>query len=183
MSAPATARRAGGRAARSFSGLRSAALAVLAIGAVGGCRPDLSGPDLSGGAKFLELTGAWDYTASDLRRAGTSSESSCRISGVVLDLVKIKDAGAFTGRSSGGALTCSGELGFLSGPLVSYRIGGGYTLNQFVAFDFGSPDWRHDGLVVSSDSVNIDSMNGTFTLKTEGVVFEGNFRAVRRGRS
>ena len=158
-------------------------MALLVIGAGAACRPEISGPDVPEGVSFLELTGAWDYTASDVRRAGSSNDAGCQISGVVLQLVKVKDAGAFTGRSSGGALACSGELGFLSGPLVSYPIGEGYTFNQFVSFDFGSPDWRHDGLVVSTDSVKIDSMNGKFTLKTEGVVFEGNFRAVRRGGS
>ena len=163
--------------------MRALALALLLIGAAGACRPDISGPDVPEGARFFELTGEWAYTASNIRRAGSSNDAGCEIGGVVLELEQVEDAGAFTGRSSGGALSCSGELAFLSGPLVSYPIGKGYTLNQFVAFDFGSPDWRHDGLVVSTDSVKIDSMNGTFTLKTEGVVFEGDFRAVRRGGS
>jgi hypothetical protein len=182
--APATPpRRAAPRASGRFSRLRSAALALLVVAGGEACRPDLTGTEVPEGVRFLELTGEWAYTASDVHRAGSSTEAGCQISGVVLQLTKVKDAGAFTGRSSGGALACSGELGFLSGPLVSYPIGNGYTFNQFVSFDFGSPDWRHDGLVVSTDSVNIDSMSGKFTLKTEGVVFEGNFRAVRRGGS
>ena len=173
-----------GRGAGRFSRLRSAALALLVIGAGEGCRPDdLSGPEVPAGVEFREITGEWAYTATDIRRAGSSTDPGCQISGVVLELEQVEDAGAFTGRSSGGALACSGELGFLSGPLVSYPIGEGYTFNQFVSFDFGSPDWRHDGLVVSTDSVKIDSMNGKFTLRTEGVVFEGDFRAVRRGGS
>ena len=166
-----------------FTRLRSAALLLFLIG-VAACRPDdFSGPEVPEGVSFLELTGEWNYTATDIRRAGSSSDAGCQINGVVLELEQVENAGAFTGRSSGGALACSGELAFLSGPLVSYPIGKGYTLNQFVAFDFGSPDWRHDGLVVTTDSVHIDSMNGNFTLRTEGVVFEGNFRAVRRGGS
>jgi hypothetical protein len=168
------------RAARRIARLRLAALMLLPIGAGGACRPDLSEPDVPDGVRFLEVTGDWAYAASNVRRAGSSDGAGCQISGAVLHLEQVEGAGAFTGRSSGGELICSGELGFLSGPLVSYRIGEGYTFNQFIAFDFGSPDWRHDG-VVSAGSVQVDSMNGKFTLKTEGVVFEGIFRAVRQG--
>ena len=183
MKAAGSGSRAGRRAASRFWRPGAAALALLAVGAAGACRPDLTESELPDGVKFLEVTGEWAYTASDIHRAGGSTQVGCQISGVVLQLTKVKGAGAFTGRSSGGALACSGELAFLSGPLVSYPIGDGYTFNQFVSFDFGSPDWRHDGLVASTDSAKIDSMSGKFTLKTEGVVFEGNFRAVRRGGS
>lgn len=171
--------RAGRARRRGAEWLLRSALALLLPGAAAACRPDLSGPEIPEGVTFLELTGDWKYVASDLRRAGSGPESSCKIEGAVLHLEKIENAGAFTGSSSGGALTCTGELGFLSGPLTPYPIENGYTFNQFVAFDYGSPDWRHDGLVSTSDATNIDSMSGTFTLRTEGVVFEGKFRLDR----
>ena len=148
---------------------------------VAACSPEIpSGPEIPPGVKFLELTGSWLYTASEVQRAGSTGGAPCEITGVVLELEKIKGAGAFSGKSAGGNLTCAGELAFLSGPLASYSILEGYAFNEFISFDFGSPDWRHDGLVVSTDSTTIDSMSGKFTLRNAGVVFEGKFRAVRR---
>jgi hypothetical protein len=157
--------------------------ATLLAALVAACNPEIPTDPPPAGVSFLELSGQWVYSASELRRAGSPGDAPCEVTGTILELRQIEGAGAFTGTSSGGVLTCPGELSMLSGPLIPYRIGEGYTFNQFVSFDFGSPDWRHDGLVVSKDSVTVDSMSGEFTIRNAGVVFEGRFRAVRRGGS
>lgn len=158
---------------------RMAATAALCLSAA--CSPEIpTDPIKPDGVRvFLQITGDWSYSATDVRRIGAPSDPPCRITGVRLSLTQVRGAGAFFGRSTGGTLTCTGELALLSGPLTSFQIADGYTFDEFVSFDFGSPDWRHGGLVTTADSVNVETMVGTFTLKTGGVGLEGTFRAER----
>lgn len=150
------------------------------------CKPDLGvEPDLPPGVRiFLTLAGTWRYTATDVRLAGSSGPAPCRIDGVTLQLEQRRGErtgrpiGAFTGRSQGGQLTCAGNLAFLSGPVSSFPVDSGYTFNEFVAFDIGSPTWRHDGRVSTHDSVRVDSMWGAFTLNSGGIELNGLFSAV-----
>jgi hypothetical protein len=145
-----------------------------------GCKPDLPvDPRLPAGIKFLQVTGTWDYSASAIRLEGGDSSDSCEIAGVRVTLEQIEKAGAFTGRSVGGQMTCTGSLSPLSSSLVGFPISNGYTFDQFIAFDLGAPDWRHDGLVITADSVRVDSLSGSFRLDNGGLVFKGDFRMVR----
>lgn len=163
--------------------MRSLVLIALVGFGLAGCKPDLPvDPNPVAGLKFLEVTGHWAYSATDVRLSGSPSPGPCEITGVTLTLTKIPKAGAFSGRSTGGRLTCMGDLSFLSGPLADYPIAEGYTFNQFVAFDLGSPDWRHDGYVATADSVSVDSMSGNFKLMNGGIMLEGLFRAVRQSK-
>ena len=142
-----------------------------------GCGPDEEIPPLPTGVKyFSQVSGTWDYTGSEVRLAGSAASGECAITGVVLDIEQIKHAGAFSGRSSGGVLTCQGELSALSGPLQEYPVGDGYTFNGFIGFDIGTPDWRHEG------KVDGESMGGTFKLRSGSLQFEGKYTAVRRRR-
>ena len=161
---------------------RSACLAfagVAGLAVLAACKPQLPVDPDPAGIKFLQVTGDWPYTASNIHLAGSSGPAPCAITGVRVSLTQIERAGAFSGRSTGGTMTCTGPLAFLSGPLIDYPIDNGYTFNQYVAFDLGAPDWRHDGLVMTSDSIVVDSMSGSFTLMNGGVEFQGEFRAVR----
>lgn len=144
------------------------------------CKPDLPvDPGLSG-TRFFDVTGSWTYTATNVRLAGSAPPGPCEISGVTLILTQVPKAGAFSGRSTGGRMTCTGSLAFLSGPLIDYPIDDGYTLNEFTSFNIGGPDWRHEGYVVTKDSVVVDTMSGTFKLRNGGIDFQGDFRTVRR---
>lgn len=155
-------------------------LALLCVW-MSGCKPDLPvDPGLPANVRFLEVTGEWTYSATDVRLRGSPSPGPCTITGITLTLTKIPKAGAFTGRSTRGRLECTGELAFLSGPIAELPIDNGYTFNQFIAFDLGSPDWRHDGLVSTTDSVSVDSISGGFKLNNGGIEFEGHFRAIHR---
>lgn len=155
-------------------------LVAVAIGCSAvSCSPDIPSEPETAGIRYFELTGSWVYTASGVRRAGSEGDAPCAIQQMTLTLEKVKGLRDFSGRTSGGRFVCSGELAFLSGPLVPYAVTAGTTFNQFVSFNIGSPDWRHHGIVVTTDSVNIDSMAGKFTLRNAGIVFEGDFRLVR----
>ena len=162
---------------------RASRLAGAALLLMVACAPDISLPtEVPPGVKFLQVTGEWSYSATEIRRIGVPSDPPCEITGVTLRLDQIPTAGAFSGRSSGGTLVCTGELALFSGPLASLPIQTGYTFNEFVAFDFGSADWRHDGRVSTSDSVNVTSMTGTFTVKGGSVELRGEFMVHRRAR-
>ena len=160
--------------------MRIRVLAACLAVALTGCKPDLPvDPGTPEGVRFLEISGAWSYSATDVKLVGSASPGPCEITGVKLTLTQVTNAGAFSGHSTGGEMKCAGSLAFLSGPLVDYPIGNGYTFNEFVAFDLGTPAWRHDGLVTTMDSIDIDTMRGTFTLVNGGIAFEGRFSAVR----
>lgn len=141
-----------------------------------GCGSEGEIPTPPPGVSFQQVTGKWQYTGSEVRLAGSGATGQCEITGVVLDIEQIRHAGAFSGRTSGGVLTCQGELSVLSGPLQEYPVGNGYTFNEFIGFDIGTPDWRHEGLVEG------DSMSGHFKLKNGSLQFEGRYVAVRRSR-
>lgn len=157
-------------------------IAAALLGAVcAGCGPDLpTQPGPPPGVRFLQVTGDWEYFASEMRLAGSTGAAPCQIRDVTLSITQIRRAGAFSGRASPGQLTCGGELSFLSGPLTDYPVGNGYTFNQYISFDLGTPDWRHEGLVATEDSVWGVSMSGSFRLRSGGLLFDGKFRASRR---
>lgn len=166
---------------------------ALLLLAASGCKPGL--PSEPRGGELPDLSGEWSYAASDIRPAGSTASGSCSIEGVVLTLGPWRREG-FSGRSSEGALRCSGDMSRFSGPLPSYpvRNGGMAFSTPWVAFDLGTPDWRHDGtlshdtvtLVVLGDTIRRmsfgDTLRGSFRLRNGGVEMTGAFRAVRRAR-
>ncbi|HEX2187624.1 MAG TPA: hypothetical protein VHG51_01940 [Longimicrobiaceae bacterium] len=153
-----------------------AALAVLAAG----CSPDVEVDPTEPGLVPQAVGGRWAYTGSDVRLAGRAGDAPCEVTGLELDIEQLFHNGRMTrtleGRTSGGTLTCRGELSFLSGPLQTYPITNGHTFNEHIAFSIGTDDWRHSGFVQG------DSMSGTFTLQQGAVKFEGRFVARRRSR-
>ena len=159
----------------------AAALSGAALMALGACSPEKetvpgTGADLT----FPPVGGTWSYTATGVRLAGTGGEAPCEITGVTLQInqfrYKGKRVGDFDGQSSGGTLSCRGDLSSLSGAIQPYPVGEGYTFNEFIAFNIGTLDWRHAGYVAG------DSMSGTFVLKQGSIRFEGNFVAKRTAR-
>lgn len=160
---------------------RAAALCGAAVLALGACSPEKQVlPGTGTEVEFPPVSGTWSYTAPEVRLAGTGGEAPCRITGVVLTIKQFRYngelVGDFDGRSAGGALACRGDLSSLSGALQAYPVGQGYALNQNIAFNIGTLDWRHAGLVAG------DSMSGTFTLKQGALRFEGKFVAKRTAR-
>lgn len=164
------------------------ASAVVLIGVLAGCRPDLTEPNPN---RLPDLSGDWSYSASEIRLVGSSSGASCRIDGVVMTLGEWVDIGLF-GRAKGGSLRCTGELEPFSGPLPELPVRRGGMLAHYIAFDFSGPDWRHEG-ALSHDTVTVvalgdttrrvvftDTMSGWFRMNSNGVRFDGKFRAVRR---
>jgi hypothetical protein len=144
-----------------------------------GCKPDLPLDPTGSGLLYLRVIGDWAYTASEIRLQGAQTSATCEITGVRLTLDQYERGGGFFGKSSGGQMKCGGSLSGFSGSFAGYPIGTGYTYNQFIAFDFGAPDWRHQGFVTTTDSVRVDSISGTFILDNGGLVFAGKFRMVR----
>jgi hypothetical protein len=118
-----------------------------------------------------EVAGEWAYTASDIRLAGRPAGPACEITGMTLALGPWRPTGFF-GRTSGGDLSCTGDLAPISGPLPSYPVRRGGAVLHFIAFDIGSEDWRHDG------TISGDSMTGVFRLQQGSIRMEGNFLAV-----
>lgn len=159
---------------------RAAALcgALLALGA---CSPDKEVvPGTGAELDFPPVSGTWSYTAPEVRLAGSGGEAPCQITGVVLVINQFRYQGElvgdFDGRTTGGTLACRGDLSSLSGALQAYPVGQGYALNRDIAFNIGTVDWRHAGLVAG------DSMSGTFVLRQGSIRFEGRFVAKRTAR-
>ena len=157
--------------------LLAAALAVLALG---GCRPGVEGAPTEADLIPQAVGGRWTYTASDMRLTGTGGEAPCQVTGVVLRVEQLRHRGELTrtfgGSTTGGTLTCRGELAFLSSPIRDYRITNGHTYNENIAFSIGTDDWRHSGFVVG------DSIGGQFWLRQGSIQFEGSFVARRTSR-
>jgi hypothetical protein len=160
---------------------RAAALSAAALFALGACSPDTEAPPGTGpDPEFPPVSGTWAYAAPEVRLAGSGGEAPCRITGVVLTINQFRYRGAlvgdFDGRTTGGSLACNGDLSSLSGALQAFPVGQGYALNRDIAFNIGTLDWRHAGLVAG------DSMSGTFVLKQGALRFEGKFVAKRTAR-
>lgn len=117
-----------------------------------------------------EVEGEWAYSAFDIRVVGQPSAARCEITGVTLELGPWRSEG-FTGRTEGGRLECSGELSPLSTDLPSYPVRRGGSVLDFIAFDIGSPDWRHDG------KIGADTMGGIFWIQQPAYRLEGRFKA------
>lgn len=142
------------------------------------CSPDkVFEPGAEAANNFPAVSGTWAYTAREIRLAGTGGAAPCEITGLTLEINQFrhkgKRVGDFDGRSSGGTLTCRGDLAFMSGALQPYRVWEGYALNHDIAFNVGTVDWRHWGFVEG------DSMSGQFWLKQGTLQFEGKFVATR----
>lgn len=153
---------------------RSSIGAVCFLAALlAGCSPEVD-TGIPTGVVFQEISGEWSYTASKISDDNNPAVV-CEMSGVTLSITKIPRAGAFSGRTSAGALTCGDQRGRFTVPLESFPITNGYTFNEFISFNVYTSDWRHEG------SVAEHSMTGTFVLRSGVHEFKGQFVARRRG--
>jgi hypothetical protein len=149
------------------------AAAVAALAALlAGCSPDLPAEPQS---QLQDLRGDWSYSATALRLDGFDPASSCEVKGLTM-AVGPWIATGMTGATSGGELSCTGQLAPLSGTLDRYVVRGGGMVQQFVSFELGGPDWRNDGVLTA------DTMAGDVKLSSGGVQFHGLFKAIRRTR-
>lgn len=160
---------------------RAVALCGAALLAMGACSPETQVlPGTGAEVDFPPVSGTWSYAASEVRLAGTDGEPPCQITGVVLTINQFRYKGElvgdFDGRTAGGALACRGDLSSLSTALQAYPVGQGYAFDQYISFNIGTLDWRHEGFVAG------DSMSGTFVLKQGLLRFEGKFVAKRTAR-
>jgi len=162
--------------------IRSGALVLSGAGvlALAACSPATEGAGTGTEVRFPRVSGTWSYAATDVRLAGSGGDAPCRITGVVLEINQFRNSaglvGDFEGRASGGTLACGGELSSLGGALQPYTVWQGYAFNEYISFNIGTRDWRHDGFVEG------DSMSGTFVLKHGSLSFEGKFAAKRTAR-
>jgi hypothetical protein len=145
--------------------------ACLAAILLSGCKPNLP-TEVN---NLPDVAGEWSYAATDLQITGIPG-ARCGISGLTLLIGPWRYSG-FYGRSVGGTLTCSGSLAPLSGPFESYPVRRGGAVAEHIAFDLGTPDWRHEGILAA------DTMSGIFRLNHSGLQMTGQFRAVRRSTS
>ena len=154
-------------------------LALLALAAPG-CTGDE--PPTESGISYQAVGGDWAYTASEVRLAGTDGEAPCQITGLVLHIEQLSYKGArvgtLRGRTTGGTLTCGGNLSGFGGPVASYALGNAHTVNENIGFDIGTPDWRHDAVVDAS----ADTMSGNFVLRNGALQLTGRFAARRTRR-
>lgn len=159
---------------------RALAPSLAALLSLAACSPETVGGGTEVDVEFRPVAGTWAYTASEVRLAGAGGEAPCRITGMVLEINQFRNngrlVGDFDGRASGGTLDCRGELSSLSGAIQPFAVGQGYTFNEYVSFNIGTRDWRHDGFVAG------DSMSGTFVLRQGSLGFEGRFVAKRTAR-
>lgn len=119
-----------------------------------------------------QVAGEWAYSANEIRLVGRTSGAVCEIEGMRLHIGPWRSSG-FYGRSEGGYMACTLDLEPLSGPLTSYPVRRGGAVLNFIAFDIGTPAWRHDGTLAG------DTMSGSFGIEQGGIRMEGRFRAVR----
>lgn len=184
---------------------RAARRVTLLAAFLAGCRPDgATGPEAK--SPLPDLSGTWTYQATGLHIPG-SGTGVCTVDSMTMEFGPWEAKG-FGGRTSGGVLRCTGELGFLSGPLPSYPIvagtmvlpdPGGY-IPANAGFSISSQaGWRNEGMlahdtvrkVVRGQTVvdHLDfhedhmSMSGFVLMRTGGIAFDGNFRAVRIRRN
>lgn len=182
-----------------YRACRVAALAAL----LAGCKPE--GATLAEPKSPLpDLTGTWSYVAFDLHIPG-SRAAICTVDSMTMEFGPWEKEG-FRGRTSGGVFRCTGELGFLSGPIPPYPVLGGTMvlpdargyIPAFAGFSISSrTGWRNEGIlahdtirkVVKGDTiVRLDfhedsmSMSGFVQMRNGGIDFDGQFRAVRLRR-
>ena len=147
-----------------------AALALALVACLAACKPELP---VDPSKSLIDLSGPWTYGATGMRLEGLEDGSQCVVEGMTLE-VGPWAADGLTGRTAGGVLSCTGALVRFSGPLERFHIQGGGNVDQYVSFEFGGPDWRHDGEIVG------DTMRGAVKLASGRTEFHGQFRAVRR---
>lgn len=140
-----------------------------ALALITGCSPDI--PTVV--HNLPDVVGEWSYSATNITVVGRGGSARCEIEGVTLFIGPWRYSG-FYGRSEGGRLNCTGNLRPLDGDLPSYPVRRGGAVAEFIAFDIGTPDWRHEGTLVR------DTMSGNFRLRSGGVDLQGQFRVVRR---
>jgi len=148
---------------------RPKAVAFVALFLVA-CRPDITDPTA---VELRDMSGEWEYTATQLRATGAPGAGECAIEDVTLSIAPWRATGFF-GRSEGGMMRCTGALEPLSTALASYPVRRGGMVLHHIAFDFGTADWRHQGFV------DADSMWGTFVLRSGGADLTGRFIARKR---
>ena len=176
---PERSREAPGAHARSRAAgrLLAAAAALLAAG----CSPDVDGT-LAPGVTVQPVGGTWAYTATDLRLAGSGGPPICGVTGLVLNVEQLRHNGqitqTLTGSTSGGTLTCGGELSGTGGPIDRFPLTKGNTFNGNIAFSIGSDDWRSFGTL----SEAADSAAGQVWLRHGAIRLEGTFVARRTSR-
>ncbi len=162
----------------SAAGRLVAAAVVLVLGS--GCSPEAD--TVSPGIVVQPAGGTWAYTASDLRLAGTGGPGVCEIRGLVLHIEQLRHNGkatqTLTGTTSGGTLTCRGELSSIGGPIDPFPLTKGNTFNDNIAFSIGSDDWRNWGNLAAA----ADSIGGQLWLRHGSIRFEGTFVARRTSR-
>jgi hypothetical protein len=156
-----------------------AAAAALLLGSA--CSPEVDGT-LAPGVTVQPVGGAWAYTASDLRLAGRGGAAVCGVTGLVLHVEQLRHNGqitqTLTGNTSGGTLTCTGELSGTGGPIGRFPLVKGNTFNGNIAFSIGSDDWRSFGTL----SEAADSAGGQVWLRHGAIRLEGTFVARRTSR-
>ena len=134
--------------------------------------PGCNGSPIASAPDFREIGGVWDYTATEV----TSGAVRCEVHGMSMTLVKVPNAGPFTGETMGGRMTCDDSGDAFSVDLDAFPISAGYTFNEFISFDVYNSDWRHSGVL----SEKGDRMSGTFTLKNGVIEYDGKFSATKR---
>jgi hypothetical protein len=142
---------------------------LLAVVTAAACRPPLDPRE-----DLPDLSGTWDYTAHEVQLIGDDGASECTIEGLTLTLGTWGFDG-FVGRTSGGVLECTDRLAHFSGELESMPVRRGGMVLHYVAFDFISSVWRHDGVLDGDDVIN-----GSFRLRSGPLEMTGRFRAERR---
>jgi hypothetical protein len=152
--------------------LALAALALAAAGCAEGELPLLGAVPIVTGT-LPDLSGVWAYEAKELQVGGRSAGRGCTIDGMLLHLGPWRATG-FYGRTEGGVLACEGDLAVLGGVLPSYPVRRGGMVDDEIAFDIGTSDWRHEGRIAG------DTMSGTLVLRSGSLEMSGRFRAVRR---
>jgi hypothetical protein len=152
--------------------LALAALALAAAGCAEGELPLLGAVPIVTGT-LPDLSGVWAYEAKELQVGGRSAGRGCTIDGMLLHLGPWRATG-FYGRTEGGVLACEGDLAVLGGVLPSYPVRRGGMVDDEIAFDIGTSDWRHEGRIAG------DTVSGTLVLRSGSLEMSGRFRAVRR---
>jgi hypothetical protein len=169
---------AGGLAPSPAAGRLLAAAVALLLGS--GCSPEVE--TLAPGIVVQSVGGTWTYTTSDLRLAGSGGPPVCGVAGLVLHIEQLRYNGRATqtlkGTTSGGTLTCLGELSSIGGPIDPIPLTKGNTFNDNIAFSIGSDDWRSWGKLAGAP----DSMSGQLWLRHGAIRFEGTFVARRTSR-
>lgn len=122
-----------------------------------GCK-DSSGPERP------DVSGAWNYSASNMTGGGLS----CSLSGLAMTL---SQAGAtFTGVTTSGRMSCTGAESFTT---RTFNVASGAIAGASVNFDFDTQDWHHTG------TLNGNTMSGSVTFRVGTTTLAGQFSATR----